>query len=267
MTHLILKKYEPIPWGFGCDKDKPATTPSEWFSKKFPKQAEIYGCPFIEAKQTHGMDYKIQPLAMNDDFFAAILGGDEKLGHKVVYLPGEMMFYFYDPKDKLFKPTTEEKLGNLLRGYLMKCAEELPDTVHKLGLFLQFRSEQQTKAIVNRAKSILAADHTFFENAANQRNDAAKNALALIRAFVAEHLKPGENKAVTLTLCFNKYQEFCLVKEHPALPRKQFRPLIVNSVHEAFGRGIRHDVLNDNGRHQSGWKGIGIDEGVVQASN
>jgi hypothetical protein len=33
---------------------------------------------------------KINPLALNTDFMAAILGGDVNLGHHVIYLEGEM---------------------------------------------------------------------------------------------------------------------------------------------------------------------------------
>jgi hypothetical protein len=101
-------------------------------------------------------------MSANIDFLAAALGGDARLGHQVVYLEGEMQWYFYDGRPQLYKPTSAEKLGNLLRGLLIRCAEELPENVHKLNLFQEFRSDKTIRSIVHRAKSILAADHTFF---------------------------------------------------------------------------------------------------------
>ena len=54
---------------------------------------------------------RINPLAPNLDFLAAILGGDERMGHKVIYLEGEMQLYYLDQPSGIFKPTSEEKLG------------------------------------------------------------------------------------------------------------------------------------------------------------
>jgi hypothetical protein len=59
-------------------------------------------------------------LARNLDFLAAILGGDKKLDHKVIYLVGERQFYYLDPRDQMFKPSSPEKLGNLLRAYVIR---------------------------------------------------------------------------------------------------------------------------------------------------
>jgi NAD-dependent SIR2 family protein deacetylase len=163
-ARLLLKKWEPEPWppmDFAVDR-KP-TTPSEWFSKMFPAHARIWGCPFIELVQDLSDGLKrVNPMAQNLDFLGAILGGDEKMGHKVIYLEGEMQWYYLDQPSNIFKPTTDEKLANQLRALLIRCAEELPDTVHKLNLFLEFRSDKAIRAVVHRAKSILAADHTFF---------------------------------------------------------------------------------------------------------
>ena len=60
----------------------------------FPEQAETYGPPLLEGT-CQELD-QINLLALNEDFFAAILGGDQKLGHHVVlYLP-EHQFCFLD---------------------------------------------------------------------------------------------------------------------------------------------------------------------------
>jgi hypothetical protein len=89
---LQLRKYEADPWPFtDYAKPRPATTPSEWFSEMSPEKARILGCPFMQLKeQTPEGLTKINPLALNMDLLAAILGGDAKLGHHVVYVEGEM---------------------------------------------------------------------------------------------------------------------------------------------------------------------------------
>src|ERR1017187_2530259 len=113
---LQLKKYETDPWPCNDGSTpRPPTTPSEWFSKHFPQQAAMYGCPFIELKQTVGVGmHTIDPLAINTDFFGAILGGDKKLKHSVVYVENEMQFYYYEPLEKMYRPASEDKLGNLM---------------------------------------------------------------------------------------------------------------------------------------------------------
>src|ERR1019366_4505977 len=89
---------------------------------------------------------RITPLAPNLDFFAAMLGGDIKLGHSVVYFEPEMQFYYKEPLLQLYKPTSPEKLQNLYRGLLIRCAQELNHDTSKLNLFVEFRSDKMARA-------------------------------------------------------------------------------------------------------------------------
>ena len=201
-ARLQLKKWEPEPWPMtGYAVDQKPTTPSEWFSKMFPVQAKTLGCPFIELAEDRSDGLKkINPLAPNLDFLAAILGGDEKMGHKVIYLEGEMQWYYLDQPRNIFKPTTAEKLGNLLRALLIRCAEELPETVHKLNLFLEFRSDKIIRAVLHRAKSILAADHTFFSvDSQHQRQKGVEVHERVARVFVEQVLERQPGEVLTLT--------------------------------------------------------------------
>ena len=52
------------------------TTPSAWFTHKYPNQAEKWGTPIMELvyPSPSGID-RIVPAHPNIDFFAAILGG------------------------------------------------------------------------------------------------------------------------------------------------------------------------------------------------
>src|SRR5581483_8896099 len=127
MRTLQLKTFEPAP-AILRDQlpDKAPRTPSEWFSKKFPIQADIYGAPLLEEEyetpEFGDLTLRTKPLALNEDFFAAILGGDEHLGHKVVYYPPDTHFYFFDPREQCFLPTVESKLLTLLSQLLIHCA-------------------------------------------------------------------------------------------------------------------------------------------------
>src|SRR5437870_68137 len=94
-ARLELNVYKPDPWPLS-NQTFPAQpkTPGEWFSFHFPDQARIYGAPFIELREKHLHGFQtITPLSINLDFFAAVLGGDERLGHRVIYLEHELQFY------------------------------------------------------------------------------------------------------------------------------------------------------------------------------
>ena len=99
------------------------------------------------------------------------------LGHHVIYLEHETQWYFYDPADHMYKSTSSEKLLNLIRGMLMKCAEELTGEADIFNLFLDFRSDRNRRTIIQRAKSILAADHTFFEPHQNINDSKARSCM------------------------------------------------------------------------------------------
>src|ERR1019366_5129671 len=83
-SRLQLKQYKAELWPIdeAAYNTKPIT-PSEWWSKEFPEQAKIFGCPFLELLEPlgDGID-KVTPIALNIDFLAATLSGDSKLNHK-----------------------------------------------------------------------------------------------------------------------------------------------------------------------------------------
>ncbi len=107
--------------------ERPAKSPGEWFSKRFPAQAEQYGPPMLECVETL-LDQSIQvsPVALNEDFYAAVLGGDDRLGHHVVFYLPEQQFYFFDCRFGRYEPTSEQKLILLLSQYLIQCAADMP---------------------------------------------------------------------------------------------------------------------------------------------
>ena len=72
-------------------------------------------------------------MAWNDNFFVAIIS-DSQLGHSVVYVEAEQQWYFLDPRDDVYHPTTETKLMTLLSSLLVRCAEAMPPLVDKRSL-------------------------------------------------------------------------------------------------------------------------------------
>ena len=236
-------------------------TPSEWFSCKFPQQARIYGCPFLELVEPLGDGINtINPLSLNIDFLASIIGGDKRLGHKVVYIESEMTFYYYDCLDHIYKATSEDKLGNLMRALLIRCAEELPNTVHKLNLFLTFRSDKTIRSIIHRGKSICAADDSYFSvHSQHQRQKGPELYERVARAFVEQVLERQPGEILLLTDAYVKFCDYLKTKNMQPVKRHIFKKLVPPVVKEEYNLGIRHDVMDEAGTTSHyGWKGIGI---------
>jgi hypothetical protein len=260
-VHIVqLKKWEPDPWMCGGHAtDRKPTTPAEWFSKMFPEQARIWGCTFIELVEDRSDGLKkINPLAPNLDFLESILGSDGRMGHKVIYLEGEMQWYFLDRPSNIFKPTTPEKVGNLLRAVWIRCAEELPDSVHKLNLFLEFRSDKTIKAVVHRAKSILAADHICFSaNSKHAREKGVEVHERVARVFVKQALERQPGEVLTPTNAYLVFYEYLRGETMILVKRSIFKGMFAPLIRDVFNVGLRHDVINPETRKQGdGWKGM-----------
>lgn len=157
-------------------------------------------------------------------------------------------------------------MANLYRALLMKCAQEMPANVHKLNLFVEFRSDKNSKAVVNRAKSILAADSSFFSaTSKHQRIKGPELHERLIRVLVETMLEKREGACLTVT---QAYDTFCRLSEQRQLgqlKRSMFRELMRNCVRESYGVALRHDVPDCLNRHQQAWKGLAIIEAEVAA--
>jgi len=264
MARLQLKQWKPEPWAnIQYPNYTKPTTPSEWFSCKFPNKEKIWGCPFLELKEDTVEGFsKINPLSANLDFLAAILGGDENMGHKVIYLEGESQFYFQDQPSGIFKPTSNEKLANLLRALLMRCAEEMPETVHKLNLFLEFRSDKTIKAAIHRAKSILAADHTFFSvDSKHRRQKGPELHERLAKVFVDQILERREGEVLTLTNAYLVFMDFLKLNSMVPVKRSMFKGMFAPMIRDVFDLGLRNDVIDKATQRQTaGWKGLRAQE-------
>ena len=106
----------------------------------------------------------VLPHTINEDFFAAMLSGEKRLGHRMVHLPSEG-FWFLDPKVGLFCPTTDQKVELLVSNYMVKCAEAMGGNVDSGPLLTVHRRSSVLSSIVKRARSVLEAEPRFFEGA------------------------------------------------------------------------------------------------------
>jgi hypothetical protein len=61
---------------------------------------------------------------------------------------------------------------------------------------------------------------------------------------------------LTVTDCYAAYVEFCNQHGRRALTRNKFGAVIGDTVVHQFGITTRHDVPDDKGKEQRGWKGI-----------
>jgi len=240
------------------------TTPAEWFAQKFPDAARRFGCPFLEMRQTtHDGFNKITPIALNLDFFAGSLAGDSKLGHSVIYYEPEMQFYYFEPMQQIYKPTSPEKLRNYYRAMLLRCAQELNHDTDKLNLFAEFRSDKNARAVTNRAKSILAASQDFFSaTSPHQRIRGVELHERVARRFVDELLSVESGKVLMLA---DAYAAFCsLLKQRELEPikRSDFKAMVGPLIRDQFNVALRNDLVVDERRGVRGWKNLRLSQTV-----
>lgn len=248
-VHPLLERFETIT---------PPKTANEYFSQKFNPWVFQFGAPVLEHKHTDlNSKSTITPVALNELFFASILGGDPRIGHRVIYFTPEGQWYFREPLKEMFFPSTDEKLINYLDAMIVQCAQELPPSNNIGQLFLKLRSPQKLKEIVNRAKSVLAADQTFFSpTSIYRRAHGPEVYLCLTKQFVKASIEPAKDADLTVTQVFELFVRFCREQGLDPIKRKNFREIISQTMRDEFDLGIRNDVIGPNGRSQSGFKGV-----------
>jgi len=254
LTRSELKLYELNEFDQFNHQPSTPTTPNQWFVKLYPEAYENHGSPFLELEeQIDQFSSQVLPITINHDFFASCLGGRKDLNHHVIYFEPEMQWYFQD-SDQIFKPTTAEKLMTQFRALMMKCAEEMPGQVHKLNLVHEFRQDKTAKLIIQRAKSILAADQSFFSaTSSHQRIRGLELVERVARRFVDEVLTNEPGQILTLNEALAVFRLLLKEKNMPDIKRSDFRAVMVPLVREQFNVALRNDLRSGGGR---GWKGV-----------
>lgn len=262
-TTIKLSRGGEVPFVFrdvAAPQRQPAT-PSEWFARRFPAEVKRWGCPFLEAvvEDVQTGRKLVTAVSMNCSFLAAALS-DCQLGHSVAFYDPEQQWYFLEPRDGCYHPTTEAKLMILLSSLLVRCAEEMPANVDKINLFVKFREEERLKAVVKQARSILAADSTFFSPTSPfKRVEGPEQHGRMARQFVGQTIKPQPGQVLTVSDCYAEFEGFCRNHGVEPVQRRLFKQLVVDIIKEEFGLGIRSDLKTAEGSCQRGWKGLAVE--------
>jgi len=261
-TSFQLSRGKEIPFTFRdiAGPQQPPATPSEWFARRFPAEVKRWGCPFLEAVVEDVETRKlVTAVSMNNSFFAAALS-DSQLNHSVVFYEPDQEWFFLDPRDNFYHPTSEAKLMTLLSALLLRCAEEMPACVDRISLFVKFREDQRLKAVVKQARSVLAADSTFFSiNSPHQRIEGPEQHGRMARQFVGRLIKPQAGQLLSIGDCYNGFEGYCRNNGVEPVARKAFKQLVVEIIKEEFEVGFRSDLKNAEGRYLRGWKGLTVD--------
>ena len=269
-----MAKTNPIPLNYRLNIDNafnptahqygwmPAT-PSEWFAVEYPDVAADHGCPFLESHSIVHDQVRVEPVEMNDDFFAMLLKGDADLNHHVVFYEPDHTFYFRDGDQ--YHPTTEAKLKNLLSALLMKCASQMPRSVDLKRLFIEFRQDKRLQMIVVKARSMLAADATFFSVDSPNHRANHTDEVAVARRFIDTQLIINPPATLTLSTAYHAFQQFCNDNHIVVFNRRQFVDTAGKLIKQEFGLGMRHDLV-DQGRSCHGWRGLELEKAVKTTS-
>lgn len=254
-----LKPYKPSAFRIPDVPDRDPQTPSEYFNQRHPEISLAYGAAFLEHSYEDGNEYKhVSVVGMNDDFFAGLLGGDRALGHQVVFYVPEQQWYFYDCRFGYYVPTTEEKLQIVLSQYLIRCCQEMPHFTDIGNLFLVYRSEGRLKRIVQKAKSLLAADRTFFETRKRRCGERILDPAIepAHKLFIREAIIAEPERILTTNDCFENYTAYCKLQQLEPADRRPFTGLMAQGIQEHFGLGFRKDLKDADGKYHRGWKGL-----------
>jgi putative DNA primase/helicase len=78
--------------------------------------------------------------------------------------------------------------------------------------------------------------------------------------FVREALVRAEGRQLTVLDCFSAYVEYCSERGWVGMTRQRFGHLIGDVVARQYGITVRHDILDERGKEQRGWKGLRLRE-------
>jgi len=236
-------------------------TPGSWFGSRFPEVAERFGRAFFE-ETVVGMNGGpvIRASVINEDFFAAMLGGEKRLGHRMVHLPGEG-FLYHDPKVNAFSITSDQKVEILLSNYLIKCAEDMGRNVDSKLLIKEHRSPSVLASIVSRARTVLEADPRFFQGINGARRHAHGTifqpaTISSPEDFIHNAFTRSEGCSVVVGEAYQEFLRYCQMGNLTRVEFTEFKRVARELVFEKFQLGLRHDIRTPEGRQTHGWKHV-----------
>ncbi len=230
--------------------------PNIYFEMICPELIEDYGYPFYTTIQN-------KLFGINTDFFAAYLGGQKRFKHDVVFFLPESKFYFYDPTVAQYLPTTEEKMRIWLSLVLQERAWG-QDMDHASKMLIDFRSSDVVTEILGKAKALLAADGAFFEGGQAHPRFVAEdlqinNLQFTVRFFMERTIHLEEKSILTITDFMNGLKSY-LLESGVTMPKLQdLKSIVLDAMRQIHGKGLRNDLIADDSKCVSGWKGLRLD--------
>lgn len=234
-------------------------TPSDYIEARYPTLTKMFGPAFLEAHWLDSNQFlNIEPVEINVDLFAAILGGDESRCKLVYYLPDEQ-WYAYDPVLGYFTTTTEENLKLRLSQELIHCVAYLNQRpfVRIQSIFTKFRSEKVLETILKRASAMLGVREGFFaEGTGNRKDPILLTREQSAQIFASEALESKKGTVLSIAEAYVSYVDFCQMKRMPVvLHRNEFRGPTVDAVRSTYGMGLSKD-LKIGGKWTAGWRNL-----------
>jgi P4 family phage/plasmid primase-like protien len=139
-----------------------ATTANEAAGLVFPKIGEHFNA-FWEKEASMSEAPSIEILDLMDDFWALTVGPLGSPETPTVFVASENQFRRYNKTKGIYEPISEATVISAILGNLELVAEFLPRRV-QLASFLNLKNRQRLKAVVDRAKDLLAVEDDFFQD-------------------------------------------------------------------------------------------------------
>ena len=251
----ILTWYKRLPVQFNGQNEERIGL-NGYFEELFPEQTKQHGPAVLEMV----VNDSARPLTINHQFFAASLS-DPALGLTVVYFEPDLMFYYFEPFQSIFKPVDNLKLQCLFRGLILRSASILKDVGSKLNIWTEFRSDKTARAVVNLAKSVLSADQSYFSaTSPHQRIRGQELQERVARRFVESLLTAEPGKVLLLADAYSVFLRLAKQQNLEPVKRSDFKAMVVPIVQEQFGVRLRNDLRIDERSGVRGWKNVGLNQ-------
>ena len=254
--------YQRVRGFAGTAEEEKPYTPNEWFIQRFPEEAYRYGAAFFSEALSKDpfQQTKFKRALINEDFFAAMLGGEKGLGHKIVY-EEQSGFWFLDPKVDLFRLASPLKMELLLSNYLVKCLEAMGSRVDQTQFARDYLEPHLIKRIVEKSKVVLEVDSSFFngEHAHSRILNGRVLSPLLINPpeeFIMSAFQPEEGCSVLVTDAYQEFLCYCQLGNFQRIKFKEFKEIAKELILERYQLGFRHDIRTAEGRQTHGWKHI-----------
>jgi hypothetical protein len=132
-----------------------------------------------------------------------------------------------------------------------------------LILFHKFRSDKNARLVIQRAKSILAADSSFFSATSHHtRIKGIELHERVARRFVDELLTGEPGQILRLHEAYTTFLGLLKERSLPSINRAEFKNVVGPLIREQFDVALRNDLPALDGSGVRGWKGVRLVQAV-----